>query len=169
EEALVQVRGGGPFFSPVYFVRQSEPYMRIAVRIEPFAGEVIGVLIAEVNLKYIWEVISQIKVGQTGYAYVVSREGDLIAHPDISLVLHKRNPRYRGPGAAGPGWRVGPVCRQPNPGGQPVFPSLGVYPRPRGGVPVQTPTRQGFSPSFPSFFRTSVLLLVGLGMAILAS
>jgi hypothetical protein len=42
----------------VYFVRQSEPYMRIAVPIELFAGQVIGALIAEVNLKYIWEVIS---------------------------------------------------------------------------------------------------------------
>lgn len=40
------------FFSPVYFVRQSEPYMRIAVTIERFSGEAIGVLIAEVNLKY---------------------------------------------------------------------------------------------------------------------
>src|SRR2546425_5254654 len=96
DEAFVQARGGTPFFSPVYFVRQSEPYMRIAVPIEPFAGEVIGVLIAEVNLKYIWEVISQIKVGQTGCAYVVSREGDLIAHPDISLVLQKRNLRNLG-------------------------------------------------------------------------
>ncbi len=37
--------------------------MTIAVPIEPFAGEVIGVLMAEVNLKYIWEVIAQIQVG----------------------------------------------------------------------------------------------------------
>src|SRR5262249_62276174 len=114
EEALVQVRGGGPFFSRVYCVRQSEPYMRIAVRIEPFAGEVIGVLIAEVNLKYIWEVISQIKVGQTGYAYVVSREGDLIAHPDISLVLQKRNLMNLGQVQAALADAPGPFAAQPN-------------------------------------------------------
>jgi hypothetical protein len=46
-----------------------------------------GVSVAEVNLKFIWEVISQIEVGQRGDAYVVDREGRLIAHPDISLVL----------------------------------------------------------------------------------
>jgi signal transduction histidine kinase len=46
-----------------------------------------GVSIAEVNLKLIWDVVSQIKVGEKGHAYVVGSQGRLIAHPDISLVL----------------------------------------------------------------------------------
>ena len=46
-----------------------------------------GVSIAEVNLKLIWDVVSQIKVGENGHAYVVGPGGRLIAHPDISLVL----------------------------------------------------------------------------------
>src|SRR5262249_25897789 len=46
-----------------------------------------GVSIAEVNLKLIWDVVSQIKVGEHGHAYVVASQGRLIAHPDISLVL----------------------------------------------------------------------------------
>ncbi|HEY5865499.1 MAG TPA: cache domain-containing protein, partial [Candidatus Tectomicrobia bacterium] len=89
-EAFQGASRGKVFFSQVYFIRESEPYMTVAVPIERFAGDVVGVLVAEVNLKYIWEVVSRIKVGQAGYAYVVSREGDLIAHPDISLVLQKR-------------------------------------------------------------------------------
>src|SRR5665811_665155 len=40
-----------------------------------------------VNLKLIWDVVSQIKVGEHGHAYVVGAAGRLIAHPDISLVL----------------------------------------------------------------------------------
>src|SRR5450756_822984 len=46
-----------------------------------------GVSIAEVNLKLIWDVVSQIKVGEHGHAYVVGAGGRLIARPDISLVL----------------------------------------------------------------------------------
>ena len=46
-----------------------------------------GVSIAEVNLKLIWDVVSKIKVGDRGQAYVVDARGRLIAHPDISLVL----------------------------------------------------------------------------------
>jgi signal transduction histidine kinase len=169
DEAFVQARRGTPFFSPVYFVRQSEPYMRIAVPIEPFAGEVIGVLIAEVNLKYIWEVISQIKVGQTGYAYVVSREGDLIAHPDISLVLQKRNLRNLGQVQAALAGMPGPFAAQPNLAGQTVFPAYAAIPDLGWAVLVERPTKEAYAPLYASILRTSVLLLLGLGMATLAS
>src|ERR1700746_3822121 len=72
------------YYGPVYFRRESEPYMTLAL-----AGtrKDAGVSIAEVNLKLIWDVVSQIKVGEHGRAYVVDARGQLIAHPDISLVL----------------------------------------------------------------------------------
>ena len=46
-----------------------------------------GVTVADINLKLILDVISQIRIGKNGYAYVVDRQGRLVAHPDISLVL----------------------------------------------------------------------------------
>jgi signal transduction histidine kinase len=72
------------YYGPVYFREGSEPYMTLSV-----AGtrKDSGVSIAEVNLKLIWDVVSRIKVGEQGHAYVVGSEGRLIAHPDISLVL----------------------------------------------------------------------------------
>ena len=88
---FLQAKQGKSYFGPVHFVRGSEPYMTIAVPIERFAGDVIGVLQAEVNLKYIGDVVSAITVGRAGYAYAVTRTGELIAHPDISLVLQRRN------------------------------------------------------------------------------
>ena len=72
-------RGGRTYFGPVYFRKETEPYMAIAVR----AGrEGAGVTAVEVNLKFMWEVIQRIRIGRTGYAYVVNAEGHLIAHPD---------------------------------------------------------------------------------------
>jgi hypothetical protein len=59
----------------VYFGPETEPYMRLAVPIEPFPGDVVGGLSAEVRLTYIREVITRVAVGQAGYAYVVSGEG----------------------------------------------------------------------------------------------
>jgi hypothetical protein len=50
-------------------------------------GRNAGVTVAEINLKLIWDVITALKIGQSGYAYVVDGRGRLIAHPDISLVL----------------------------------------------------------------------------------
>src|SRR4051812_38169501 len=53
------------YYGPVYFRRESEPYMTVAL-----AGtrRDAGVSVAEVNLKLIWDVVSQIKVGQHGQA-----------------------------------------------------------------------------------------------------
>src|ERR1700746_457597 len=63
------------YYGPVYFRRESEPYMTLAI-----AGtrRDAGVSIAEVNLKLIWDVVSQIKVGERGHAYVVDAQGRLI-------------------------------------------------------------------------------------------
>ena len=74
------------YYGPVYFRRESEPYMTLSLS---GTRRDAGVSIAEVNLKLIWDVVSKIKVGARGQAYVVDAQGRLIAHPDISLVLRK--------------------------------------------------------------------------------
>src|SRR5450830_841631 len=74
------------YYGPVYFRRESEPYMTLSLS---GTRRDAGVSIAEVNLKLIWDVVSKIKVGTRGQAYVVDAQGRLIAHPDISLVLRK--------------------------------------------------------------------------------
>src|SRR3984893_13927989 len=82
--SFIEARKHRVWFSPVYFRKESEPYMTLAMA---RAGRNAGVTIAEVSLKLIWDVITGMKIGQGGYAYVVDRDGRLIAHPDISLVL----------------------------------------------------------------------------------
>ena len=41
-----------------------------------------GVTVAETNLKLVWDVIKAVKVGETGYAYIVDGNGRLIADRD---------------------------------------------------------------------------------------
>ena len=85
---FLEARAGKTYFSPVYFRNESEPYMTIAV---PAGEHGVEVTAAEVNLKAIWDVVSRIRIGKAGYAYVVDSLGRLVAHPDISLVLQKRD------------------------------------------------------------------------------
>lgn len=169
EAAFLKAREGASFFGPVYFVRESEPYAPIAVPIERFAGEVVGVLIAEVNLKYIWDVVSQIHAGRSGYAYVVSAEGHLIAHPDISLVLKRLNLEKLDQVQAALARAAGPFAAQLNFAGQKVFTAYAAIPDLGWLVLVERPTAEAYGPLYSSLLRSGLLFLVGLGMAVLAS
>ena len=164
DAAFVQAQAGAAFFGPVSFVRQSEPSMRMAVPIERVAGEVIGVLMAEVNLTAIWEVITRIKVGQTGYAYVVSRTGDLIAHPDLSLVLQQQHLTHLPQVQAALAGVPGPVT-QTNLQGEPVLTTSAAISLVGWAVIVERLAREAYAPLYRSLLRTAVLFLLGLGLA----
>ncbi len=58
------------WFGPVTYHGGSEPFMAIAVAGNRAAN---GAAIAEVNLKFIWDVISGIRIGRTGDAFVLDR------------------------------------------------------------------------------------------------
>jgi class 3 adenylate cyclase len=84
DPAVIGARAGRVWYGPVHYQHDSEPYMRIAVAGNRAAA---GVVVADINLKLIWDIISAVKIGDTGHALIVDDRGRLIAHPDISLVL----------------------------------------------------------------------------------
>jgi len=170
---FLQAKQGASYFGPVYFVRGSEPYMTIAVPIEKFAGNVIGVLQAEVNLRYIWEVILDIKAGKAGYAYIVSRSGDIIAHPDISVVLQRRAAAQLNQVKAA--FEADPVVPEPktmvapNLQGKKVLSSYVRIPNVDWAVLIERPLEEVYEPLYESVVRTSTLFLIGFGIALVAS
>lgn len=173
EPKFVRPRSGKTYFSPVYFRKESEPYMTMAIA---EAGEAGGVTVAEVNLKFIWDVISQIKVGKAGQAYLVDSDGHLIAHPDISLVLQKRDlaslPQFQAarafPQAERPDTKREATIVQDLQGRKVLTAHAPIVPL-GWLVFVDLPVREAFAPIYSYLFRTAVLLLVGLGMSVLAS
>jgi GAF domain-containing protein/HAMP domain-containing protein len=83
---------GEQFISPVYFDEAtSEPLMAIAIPVKDDLGDFQGTLMAEVDLKFMWDLVDQLKIGETGYAYVVDNKGTLIAFRDTSRVLQGEN------------------------------------------------------------------------------
>jgi len=79
---------GEKYVSPVYIDNvTSEPLMIMAVPITDVFGVFHGILTAEVNLKFMWDLVDSIKIGKRGVAYVVDKQGNLIAFGDISRVL----------------------------------------------------------------------------------
>jgi signal transduction histidine kinase len=169
---FVGARTGKTYFGPVYFRKETEPYMAIAMR----AGrEGAGVTAVEVNLKFIWEVIQQIKVGQKGHAYVVDKDGHLVAHPDISLVLQKTDlsmlPQVRGAiagtAAAGDEGQETAEARD-RAGGQVLTAYARIDPL-EWTVFVEQPIAEAYAPLYAPLIRIGILLLLGLVLSLLAS
>jgi signal transduction histidine kinase len=160
------------YYGPVYFRRESEPYMTLAL-----AGtrRESGVSVAEVNLKLIWDVVSQIKVGERGDAYLVDAQGRLIAHPDISLVLRNtdmsklaqvqaaRRPAESAPGDTPP--EQVQVAQDIQ--GRQVLTAYAKVPSLGWLVFVELPAAEAYAPIYASIERSGLLLLCALGLAFL--
>ncbi|MBN2117493.1 MAG: cache domain-containing protein, partial [Anaerolineales bacterium] len=68
-DVLTQTKDGQRYISPVYIDDvTSEPQVVIAVPIQNVFGDFQGVLVAELNLKFMWDLVDQLEVGETGYA-----------------------------------------------------------------------------------------------------
>ncbi len=172
EPRFVQARATRVYYGPVYFRKESEPYMTLALA---GSGQEAGVTVAEVNLKFIWDVISQIKAGKAGHAYVVDGQGSLIAHPDISLVLQKTSlagleqVKAAVAGLPLPGERRDDVTIARDLQGHRVLTTYATIGPLRWSVFVEQPLEEAFAPLRASIQRTILLLVLGLGLSVLAS
>jgi HAMP domain-containing protein len=155
------------YYGPVYFRRESEPYMTLAIA---GARRDAGVSVAEVNLKLIWDVVSQIKVGQRGHAWVVDAQGRLIAHPDISLVLRNTDMSQLAQVRA---------AREAEKGDEPVREAKDIYGHdvltahapvaPLGWLMfVELPVEEAYAPLYAALQRLAWVLLAALVFAVLA-
>lgn len=87
------LKAGQKYISRIYIDQTTyEPIVLISVPVTDFFGDYQGALIAETNLKFMWDVVADIKVGKHGQAYVIDNEGYLIAFEDISRVLKREKP-----------------------------------------------------------------------------
>ena len=46
-----------------------------------------GVIEADIDLRSVVDAIDRARIGASGYAYVVDSHGEIIAHPDVNIVL----------------------------------------------------------------------------------
>lgn len=60
-------------------VAAGQPFVTLAVPIRDHQDEVAGVLVARIKLSFLWFIVSQVEVGQTGYSYVVDNRQVVIA------------------------------------------------------------------------------------------
>jgi signal transduction histidine kinase len=172
EAPFLEAKSRQTYFSAVYFRNEYEPCMTMAVAERWPDG---GVTVAEVDLRLILDVVSRIRVGDAGYAYAVDARGRLIVHPDISLVLQQTELSSLthvqavlvGPTSVGEERQEATIARDLH--GRQVLTTHEVIDPPGWHVFVEQPLERAFAPLYASMWRTALLLLVSLVIAILVS
>jgi len=161
---------GKVYFSPVYFRQETEPYMTISMA---GASDDAGIAVAEVNLKFILDVVSQIKIGEKGLAYAVDGRGRLIAHPDMSDVLQKLDlssyPQVKAALGEQSGQAAERVSIARDLEGREVLTDYATIRLVGWNVFVEQPLQEAFAPLYQTLKRTVLLLLGGVAVSLLAS
>jgi class 3 adenylate cyclase len=144
------------------FRQQSVPYMTIA---RSGTQKSAGTIIADVNLRFMWDVVLGIKVGETGRAIVVDQTGRLIAAPDISMVLrntdlsmlsHVEAARTSGRDGAARSFLA------KNVEGEDVLSTFAPIEPLGWKLFVELPTREAHAPIYAALMRSATVLGVGL-------
>ncbi len=87
EAAYQAARAGSIFISPVFIVGADQvPNLVMGIPMINRNGQTYQVVVAEIDLRDIWRSIDEIRLGQTGRAFVVSSDGVIIAHPDRAYI-----------------------------------------------------------------------------------
>ncbi|MEO7150227.1 MAG: GAF domain-containing protein [Burkholderiaceae bacterium] len=162
---IVSAGAGATWYGPVYFRKGTEPYMTISR-----AAGGGGVTAAEVNLKFVWEVVSRIRIGEKGLAYAVDADANLIAHPDISLVLKKTDLRALPQvvaALANPDAEMSPDALGLD--GRRVLTASARIPTLGWTVFVESPRAEAFAPLYATLQRMGLVLVAALLLSIAAS
>jgi GAF domain-containing protein/HAMP domain-containing protein len=92
-EVLTETKQNQRYISQIYIDNTTnEPMVVMALPVNIW--EFQGTLAVEVDLEFMWNLVEQLKVGESGYAYVVDNRGNLIAFSDTSRVLRGENVQH---------------------------------------------------------------------------
>jgi diguanylate cyclase (GGDEF)-like protein len=165
-----RVRNGRPHRTPIYF-RDGGLFMTVVMAVGPQAA---GVTIAEIEMEFLLDGISRIKVGEHGRAYAVDSTGRLIAHPELGLVLRDTSlvglPQVRAALSDVLGDKKSPAPPV-DLNGVPVLASFATVPQLGWFVFVEEPLSETYRPLYKQVVRGVLLVLAGMllsmGVAVL--
>jgi class 3 adenylate cyclase/HAMP domain-containing protein len=160
---FIETLSRGTSYAPAYF-RDQRPYISIALS---HSGYNAGVTVAEVELRFLNDYLSDAQVGRATFAYVVDPRGHVLASstkgPDIGKDLSAL------PQVAA---AMAPSGAQVSSGedfsGHAVLTTSSAVPRFGWHVFFEQPTAQALAPVRDQLLRIALLMALGLAVAILA-
>ena len=160
DTAVITALKGEVYRSAVYISDQLVPTMTIAlplIRLNEVDGAVVGVI----DLVDMWTLVDSIRIGQHGFAFVISREGMLIAHgrDDAKPSVIKQENRHH--------WEIAKtvlsgrsgVLTYRNEKGEDVLGVCAPIKSLRWGVVIEQPTEEAYATARRMTFQLLALIV----------
>jgi signal transduction histidine kinase len=170
-QEFIQAKARQEYFGGVVFdQRDARPHMPIAVA-ETAPGT--GVIVADVDLRSVVDAIDRAQIGTAGYAYAVDSRGELISHPNVNLVLAHTSfaalPQVHAALSGARSTSAEVVTNGQDPGGREVLSAFQGVDPPGWWVFVEEPLSEAFAPIQAAIWRTVLLLMVFIVLAVVTS
>jgi signal transduction histidine kinase len=170
-QEFIQAKARQQYFGGVVFdQRDARPHMPIAVA-ETAPGT--GVIVADVDLRSVVDAIDRAQIGTAGYAYAVDSRGELISHPNVNLVLAHTSfaalPQVHTALSGARSTSAEVVTNGQDPGGREVLSAFQGVDPPGWWVFVEEPLSEAFAPIQAAIWRTVLLLIVFIVLAVVTS
>jgi len=162
--AFQAAQSGQSYLGEVHLtVTAQEPYIVMG---EPLSNH-RGALIAWINLRHVWEIVADVRVGDSGYAYVLDAEGDLIAYRDPAPIIAQQNQLKNNP-------RLSALLRDSNTVGEytgldgsAVIGAHAPIVSTNWVVVVETPLAEAYAILYRALGLIAALLVIGIILAAL--
>ena len=159
---------GKTYYGDFYLTQDIVPTMGIAVPVNQYQREPVGVLSAKIHLRYLWNLVPQIQIGKEGFTYVVDKEGNLIAHPDTRRVLLGLNVRSLPVVDLVVSGKEG-YLEFDHPEGERVLCVYKLIKKLGWGVIVQVPVKEAYQPIRQVAHTAFLWIFIGLAIAVILS
>lgn len=90
-EYLKKALSGIPAVSDPVTNTEGEQIIAVAVPIKDKDDKILGVLFSNMSTKKLNEIVQKMKVGDSGFCFVINKDGTKVAHKNMKLVLNKDN------------------------------------------------------------------------------
>jgi len=150
----------------------NEPVVIISIISRDRFGDFNGMMLAELSMKSMWELISSMKVGKNGIAYVVDSQGILLAYKDNKRVLKKENLKHLSvvenfTKNNNNDYEIRPdIVKGIN--GNDVVSSLMPVGYTDWAVAIEIPSDEAYAPLIKSMYIVVIIILICLVMSIIA-
>ncbi len=85
------LKGEACISEPFQGIAENKATMVCSVPVKNKKGDIVGALTASIDSHFLIDSISNLQMGETGFGFIINKEGKIIAHPDREKIMEEQS------------------------------------------------------------------------------